>query len=174
MTRCASLSTRTSPNRWWSYRPERPGEPIDLTYDLGAAAANNETKTIFVESFGGGSVSPPSEQTVRVGFTPAFTIVDDPATVATRSVDLTIPTAGVLNMRFFANYADTATTPWVPVSETYLGYLLSDSANPQFIRGQFQGDFGFDSLVEYDVTPDLLTGAAFKESRSCPTTMSRT
>ena len=106
-------------------------------------------------------VSPPSEQTVRVGFTPAFTIVDDPATVATRSVDLTIPTAGVLNMRFFANYADTATTPWVPVSETYLGYLLSDSANPQFIRGQFQGDFGFDSLVEYDVTPDLLTGAAF-------------
>ena len=38
---------------------------------------------------------------------------------------------------------------------------MSDSANPQFIRGQFQGDFGFDSLVEYEVTPDLLTSAAF-------------
>ena len=24
---CASLSTRTSPNRWWSYRPERPASP---------------------------------------------------------------------------------------------------------------------------------------------------
>ena len=114
-----------------------------------------------MESFGDGYVSRPSEQTVRVNFKPAFTVAGDPATVATRSVDLTIPTAGVLNMRFFADYTDTNTTPWVPVSETYLGYLLSDSANPQFIRGQFQSDFGFSSLVEYDVTPDLLTGAAF-------------
>jgi hypothetical protein len=64
-------------------------------------------------------------------------------------------------MRFFADFADTATTPWVPVADTFLGYQLSDSANPQFIRGQFQGDFGFTSLVEYQVTPDLLTGAAF-------------
>ncbi len=138
-----------------------PGEPIDLTYDLGPAAANNELKTIFVESFGDGYVSRPSEQTVLVDFKPAFTIVGAPSTVATRTVDLTIPTEGVLNMRFFAEYADTATTPWVPVSDTYLGYELSDSANSQFIRGQFQGDFGFSSLGEYEVTPDLLTSVTF-------------
>jgi len=138
-----------------------PGVPINLTYDLGYAGSNNETKTLYVVSFGDGYESLPSSQDISVNFKPAFTVVGDPPTVATRIVDLVIPTEGVLNMRFFAEYADTATTPWVAAADTFFGYQLSDSANPQFIRGQFQGDFGFNSLVENEVKPDLLTTAAF-------------
>jgi hypothetical protein len=138
-----------------------PGVPLDLTYDLGPASGNNEIKTLYVVSFADGFESVPSVQEIEVDFKPAFTVVGDPNTLASRTVDLAIPTEGVVNMRFFAEWADTATTPWVPVSDTYIGYQLSDSANPQFIRGQFQGDFEFDSLVEHGVTPDLLTAVTF-------------
>jgi hypothetical protein len=138
------------------------GVPINLTYDLGAAADNNETKTLYVVAFADGFESVPSVQDIRVDFKPAFTVVGDPISLATRTVDLVIPTEGVLNMRFFPEWADTATTPWVPVSDTYTGYQLSDSANSQFIRAQFQGDFGFNSLVEHKVTPDLLTSITFR------------
>ena len=139
-----------------------PGVPINLTYDLGTATGNNEIKTLYVVAFGDGFESVPSVQDIRVDFEPAFTVVGNPATLATRTVDLAVPTEGVLNMRFFPEWADTATTPWVPVSDTYTGYQLSDSANPQFIRAQFQGDFGFNILVERKVTPDLLTAATFR------------
>jgi hypothetical protein len=140
---------------------EEPGVPLTLTYDIGTAAGNDEIKTLYVASFSDGYESVPSVQSIRVEFEPAFTVVGEPKTLATRTVDLTIPTEGVLNMRFFANEADTATTPWVPVFDTYVGYQLSDSANKQTIFGQFQGDFGFNSLVELSVTPDLLDQAAF-------------
>jgi len=140
---------------------EAPGDTLRLTYDFGSATHNNEIKTLYVASFSDGYESLPSHQIVKVEFEPAFTVVGDPKTLATRTVDLTIPTEGVLNMRFFAQEADTATTPWVPVSDTYVGYQLSDSANKQTIFGQFQGDFGFNTLVELKVTPDLLDKAAF-------------
>jgi len=141
---------------------EDPGVPLNLTYDLGPAAGNNEIKTLYVIAFADGFESVPSVQDIRVDFKPAFTVVGDPNTLAVQIVDLTIPTEGVLNMRFFAEWADTATTPWVPVSDTYIGYQLSDSANPQFIRAQFQGDFQFNSLVEHKVNPDLLTNITFQ------------
>jgi len=140
---------------------EAPGDTLRLTYDLGPASGNNEIKTLYVVSFADGFESVPSVQEIEVDFNPAFTVVGDPNTLATRIVDLAIPTEGVVNMRFFAEWADTATTPWVPVSDTYIGYQLSDSANPQFIRSQFQGDFEFNSLVEHRVTPDLLTAITF-------------
>lgn len=137
------------------------GEPTNLTYDLGPAAANNETRTLHVVSFSDGYESLPSIQDVRIEFKPAFKVVGDPQTLAQKTVDLTVPAEGVINMRFFADYADTNTTPWVPADTLYSGYELSDSANSQLIRGQFQGDFGFDSLVEIQVTPDLLTNITF-------------
>jgi hypothetical protein len=137
------------------------GEPTNLTYDLGSAAANNDIKTLHVVSFSDDYESLPSIQDARVEFKPAFKVVGDPKTLAEQIVDLTVPVDGVINMRFFAEYADTNTTPWVPADTVYYDYELADSANPQFIRGQFQGDFGFDSLVELEVTPDLLTAAAF-------------
>ncbi len=139
-----------------------PGVPTNLTYDLGPAAGNNEIKTLYVVAFADGFESVPSVQNIRVAFEPAFTVVGDPKTLATRTVDLTIPTAGVLNMRFLADLADTATTPWIPVSDSYEDYELIDSANPQVILGQFQGNFGFNSLVEHKVTPDLLTEVTFR------------
>jgi hypothetical protein len=138
-----------------------PDEPVNLTYDLGSAQANNENKTVHVVAIGDGYESLPSIQNVRVEFKPDFKVAGDPRTVATRLVDLSVPAEGVINMRFFAEYADTGATPWVPADTAYYDYELSDSANPQFIRGQFQGDFGFDSLVEIQVTPDLLTDAVF-------------
>ena len=140
---------------------EAPGDTLRLTYDFGPATHNNELKNLYVVSFSDGFESQPSHQIVKVEFEPAFTVVGEPKTLATRVVDLTIPTEGVLNMRFFADLADTATTPWVPVSDTYIGYQLSDSANKQTIFGQFQGDFGFNSMVELKVTPDLLDKATF-------------
>jgi hypothetical protein len=138
-----------------------PGEPVNLTYDLGVAGGNGAIKSLYVESFADGYRSLTSSQNITVDFNPDFTVVGNPPTLATRTVDLFIPTDGVLNMRFFAEWADTATTPWVAAADTFFGYELSDSANPQFIRGQFQGDFGFNSLVELEVTPDLLTDARF-------------
>ena len=115
-----------------------------------------------MESFADGYTSVVSSKNILVDFNPDFTVVGDPKTVATRIVDLAIPTEGVLNMRFFAEWADTAITPWVLAADIYPGYELRDSANPQFIRAQFQGDFGFDSLREIQVTPDLLTTASFE------------
>ena len=138
-----------------------PDEATNLTYDLGPAEANNQTRTVHVVSYADGYESLPSIQDVRVDFNPAFKVVGDPKTLAEQIVDLQVPAEGVINMRFFAEYADTNTTPWVPADTVYYGYELSDSANPQIIRGQFQGDFGFDSLVELTVTPDLLTEIAF-------------
>ncbi len=139
-----------------------PGDSITFTYDLGPASKNNERKIIYFDSFADGYQSVVSSRNIGVDFNPAFTVVDDPATLAIRSVDLTIPTEGVLSMRFFADWADSAATPWVPVSNTYPGYLLSDSANDQFIRAQFQGDFGFIDDQEIKVTPDLLKEISFK------------
>ncbi len=139
-----------------------PNVPINLTYDLGPAARNNEIKTLYVVAIADDFESLHSVQNIRVEFKPAFKVVGDPKTLATRTVDLAIPTEGVLNMQFFPEWEDSATTPWVPVSDTYTGYQLSDSANSQFIRAQFQGDFGFNSQVELQVTPDLLTGIVFR------------
>lgn len=138
-----------------------PGEATNVTYDIGPAKGNNEVKTIYVVSFADGYESLSSNQGVRVDFSPSFKVSGDPKTLAEQIVDLSIPVEGVINMRFFPEYADTSTTPWVPADTVYYDYELSDSANPQFIRGQFQGDFGFSSLVELRVTPDLLTTAAF-------------
>ena len=88
-----------------------PGEAINLTYDLGAAAANNEIKTIL-------------RGVLRRRLRVAVLGPDRPGRFHARLhgrgrsgdrghqiVDLSIPTEGVLNMRFFADYADTAPRP---------------------------------------------------------------
>ena len=142
--------------------PVDPSGVTTLTYDFGPAVNNDEIKTLYVVSYDDNFESLPSEQNVLVDFEPAFKVVSETTTLKHRIVDLAIPIEGVLNMRFFASPADSATTPWVPADTLFTGYELSDSANEQTILGQFQGDFGFDTLVELDVTPDLLTNVTFK------------
>jgi|GEM_PF-1690585 len=140
-----------------------PGEAqILAAYDLGPATANNQTRTIYVQSVGTGYASALTQQNLGIDFNPAFKVKGNPPTLATRTVDLTVPTTGVVQMRFFADWADSAATPWVAAADTFFGYQLSDNANPQFIRAQFLSDFGFVDDQELQVTPDLLTSATFK------------
>lgn len=140
---------------------EAPDVPKTVRIDLGPATRNGETRTVYVVSFADGYESEVSSKTIEVYFHPGFRVDSETETLSKRTVDLLVPTEGVLDMRFFPEWADTATTPWVPVADTFTGYELSDSANPQFIRAQFRGDFGFDEEVELQVVPDLLENVTF-------------
>jgi hypothetical protein len=65
-------------------------------------------------------------------------------------------------MRFADSEAALAGAAWVPGDTLYPGYLLADTANPQRIWGEFEGDFGFSPApAALTVTPDLLTDADF-------------
>jgi hypothetical protein len=139
-----------------------PNDTLVFNYDLGAAARNDTIIPIFAKAFTGGVESAVSELSVRVDFRPAFTVVGDPKTVATRLVDLAIPASGVQSMRFALDADALESAPWLPGADLLPGFELSDSANEQTILGEFAGDFGFNSLQTLAVTPDLLTAATFR------------
>lgn len=140
----------------------QPGQPQAIPWDLGPAAANGDTSWVYVvayEADDGASLQ--GVLHAVVDFSPDFTVAGVPATVATRSVDLAVATAGVAQMRFAADVESLPAAPWVAAAETYAGYMLEDSAAPQTIYGEFAGDFGFTAVTQYEVTPDLLQDAAF-------------
>jgi hypothetical protein len=139
-----------------------PEDTLVLPYDLGETAGNDTIFTFYALAFTGDVLSDTSVVTMRVDFRPAFTVAGDPATVATRTIDLAVPASGVRFMRFGLDPASLAAAAWVPGDTVFAGFELNDSANDQTILGEFAGDFGFDVLQTRDVTPDLLQTAVFK------------
>jgi len=139
-----------------------PGDTAYLDYDLGPASGNGDTIRIYVQSFTGPQNSFTTLTPAQINFRPNFQIVGTPTTVGTRSIDLFVPSEGVLQMRFANSESDLAAEPWVAVADTFFGFLLTDSANRQAVWGEFQGDFGFTSdVIPLVVQPDLLDTATF-------------
>ena len=136
-------------------------QPQAVAWDLGPAAANGETKDVYVRAFDDVSQSAVAHKTLTVNFAPSFAAAGDPATVASRALDLSIVADGVAAMRFALSEADLATQPWLPGADALSGFLLADSANPQVVYGEFAGDFGFNATATWTAVPDLLTDVSF-------------
>mgnify|MGYP001813313585 CR=1 FL=1 len=138
-----------------------PDDTDSIVYDLGLRVDGDQF-SLYSLAYTGIDVSNTTVTPLTVKFEPAFVVVDTPATVATLLVDLLVPTEGVLQMKFANSEADLAAAPWMPPAGLVEDFPLLDSANPQKIWGQFDGDFGFISeAIDLDVTPDPLTDVQF-------------
>lgn len=139
---------------------EEPGVAQTVSWLLPAAARNDTTLTVRVLAFPLSGDADTAAVSVKVDFSPDFTVTGGLSTVATRTVPLTVPTTGLIFMRFAATEEALADRPWLPANSSY-AFTLADDANPQTVWGEFLGDFGFSYAAALTVTPDLLTGAAF-------------
>lgn len=132
-----------------------------VSWDLGEAADNTAftvyVKTVETSGYG----SPVSSTDFTAGFGPHHYVAGRPTTLATRAVDLVVPSEGVTAMRFALSADALATAPWLAPADTVPGFLLADSANPQVVYGEFEGDFGYTKTYDLPVTPDDLSTAAF-------------
>jgi hypothetical protein len=138
-----------------------PGVPTVFSLDLGAAAPD-DTFRLYVKAFDDLGESLTTQLTLPVSFAPKhFLAAGIPLRLTRRVNDLTIPATGLLRMRFASTEAGLATADWLPGSALYPGYELADSANPQQIWGEFEGDFGFNTTHVLNVKPDLLGSATF-------------
>jgi hypothetical protein len=138
------------------------GVPTVFTRDLGPADPDS-TFWMYVKAVDALGETLETGLKLPVTFEPKHALVDaNSARLATRVNDLKIPTLGVLQMRFAASETELSTAPWLPAAEIYPDYELSDSANPQEIWGEFEGDFGFNFVHSLTVRPDLLGAAAFR------------
>jgi hypothetical protein len=97
-----------------------------------------------------------------VDFSPDFGLLGGGTLVASRTVALTVPQTGVLQMRFATSEAGLAAASWVPGAAAYTEQLLSAAAGPHTVWGEFAGDFGFNSITHLAVTTDPLTTATFR------------
>jgi hypothetical protein len=137
-----------------------PGDPQDVPWTLPAAESNDTTFTIRVLAIMGAALSDTAIVDLDVNFAPPFRVEENPNAVASRVQNLIIPDDGVIQMRFADSEEDLADQLWVPGGPS-ASFTLTDSANPQTIWGEFEGDFGFNSIVSLTVTPDLLQEASF-------------
>ncbi|MBE0567051.1 MAG: fibronectin type III domain-containing protein [Krumholzibacteria bacterium] len=137
------------------------GEPQTVPWDLGPAA-HNTNFSVYVKAVGAlGLSSPRARSDFTAAFAPRHDVVGRPATLASRTVDLAVPTAGMLGMRFALSAADLEAAPWLAPADTVFGFLIAESANPQQIHAEYEGDFGYNSTHVITVTPDNLAGATF-------------
>ena len=138
-----------------------PGQPRTVPWDLGTGA-NNAAFEVHVEAFAsGGYPSPSASLDFTAAFAPRHYVAGKPASVASRTVDLVVPTEGVTAMRFALNTTDLALAPWLAPADTVHGFVLAETANPQQVHGEYQGDFGYNSTFALTVTPATLTAATF-------------
>lgn len=140
-----------------------PGVPVVITsLDLGPTTMP-DTFTISVKSFDLLGESIPTAVKLPVSFNPLHTLIDaNNLALAERIVDLAIPSTGVVQMRFALSQGELAAAQWMPAADTVLNYELADTANPQEIWGEYEGDFGFNTTHLLGVRPDLLGGAAYR------------
>ena len=139
-----------------------PGSAQDIPWDLGAADSNGVRKEIFVKALGDEGESAVFAGTVEIDFQPAFTILGAPATVASRRVELAIPSEGVLQMRFANTAGSLVDSPWLEGAAVLPEFELLDTLNPQVVYAEFAGDFGFISpVMKTSVAGNPLTDAVF-------------
>ena len=138
-----------------------PGEPQLVPWDLGTAPAGS-TMSVFAQAFGGGGpASPVAKAAFTASFGPRQHVAGRPATLAARAIDLVIPTEGVVAMRLALGAAALEAAPWQAPADTIHDFLLAESANPQEIHAEYEGDFGYTTGHVLTVRPDDLAGAAF-------------
>ena len=117
---------------------------------------------MYVKAIGAVGESEAAALTLPVDFDPHHTLAEgSPLRLPTRVNDLVIPDLGLINMRFAASQAELAAAPWLPAADLYPGYELLDSANPQEIWAEYEGDFGFNTTYKLGVRPELLASAAY-------------
>lgn len=150
-------------------------DPFTLAWDLGDAAANGIWKHVYLRVKTGGSLSPTAHDSIRTQFRPDLQVRGLPATVASRTLTVTItPHAGVARMRFASTRADLATAAWVAGADTLRDQFLTEVGQVQKIFGEFESDFGYTALDSVQVTPDGLAAATFRLAGGAPTTTTLT
>lgn len=137
------------------------GDTAVINFDAGTAAQGDSVR-VRVVATDGTYASAPAFARARVDFTPDFTLQGGGNHVASRTVTLAIPPAGVTQMRFAASEAALTGAAWVPGAATHTELLLGPGTGAQEIWGEFAGDFGYNSVSHITVSPDLLTGATFR------------
>lgn len=136
------------------------GSPRSIEWDFGPAEDNTVKIWLHFQAYSSSYSSPVDSIRFDVNFAPALTIEGGPS-VASRIVDLNIPSAGVDSMRFSDSEIGLASATWLPPAETYPDYELVDIIESQEIYGEFAGDFGFNHTATVTATPDMLTTASF-------------
>ncbi len=144
-----------------TYPAAAAGDTAVLALDAGAAAQGDTIKVRVIATDGAWS-SVATTARARVDFSPDFTLAGGGTAVASRTVTLAIPPAGVTQMRFATSEAALAAAAWVPGAASHTELLLGPATGAQQVWAEFAGDFGFNSTSHLTVTPDLLTGAAFR------------
>ncbi len=137
------------------------GDTAVLDLDVGAATQGDTVK-VRVIATDGTWTSAPTFARARVDFSPDLALAGGGTAVASRTVTLAVPAAGVTQMRFATSEAGLASAAWVPGAASHTEELLSPSTGTQSIWGEFAGDFGYNSVSRLDVTPDMLTAATFR------------
>lgn len=136
------------------------GQPQEIPWQLPAVASNDTNLVVRVLVMMGSTPSDTAIVPLDVNFAPAITVEGYPSTVPMRDLVLNIPDVGVQQMRFASSEAGLAAELWTPGGDTQ-DYLLDNSGNAQEIWGEFQGDFGFNTITSRTVRPDLLNNVSF-------------
>lgn len=144
-----------------TYPAAAAGDTTFIVLDIGAAD-QGDTLRVRVIATGDGFTSAASIARARVDFSPDFGLLGGGTVASSRTVTLTVPPAGVSQMRFASSEAGLAAASWVPGAATYTGLLLSEEVGPQDIWGEFIGDFGFNATTQITVTPGSLQAATFR------------
>jgi len=133
--------------------------------NLGDAAANGDTLTVYVGVEHDLWTPPVAVNPVIVDFDPGFTVAGDPATVGTALVDLEVAAIGLTRMRFARSEEDLAAQSWTEVDAdsvaVFEDFALDEDINTQTIYGEFESDFQFAVVSDIEIVPDDLSTAGF-------------
>lgn len=144
------------------YPAAAPGDTAYIALDAGAAVQGDTVRVRVIATDGGAFTSAATIAQARVDFSPDFALKGGGAVASSRTVTLAVPPSGVVQMRFASSEAGLAAATWVPGAATHTQLLLSVATTAQQVWGEFEGDFGYNSISHITVTPDLLTAAAFR------------
>ncbi len=140
-----------------------------VTWDLGAATANGQRMWVWLRVKTGAVFSLVTHDSVVTSFRPDLQIRALPATLATRRLTLDIPgSAGMTRLRFAPTRAELSAMTWaapdsfVTDHAWFTGDVLGAAASPQWLYGEFEGDFGYTFVDSLLCEPDDLASASFQ------------
>lgn len=139
-----------------------PGGSLEalVDIDLGTAAANGETRTLYVGVRRPGELPPESADATEVAFDPRLSALD-PHPVS-NPFHVQLRTRGVELMRFALQRGDLDTSPWFDPTPTSGDTASVDTVAVDLAEGIIElqrvwvetlGDFGFTRLDSLNVTP---------------------
>jgi hypothetical protein len=138
-----------------------PGEVLTLPWDLGVGPDGTvfefHCKTVDATGYG----SPAASLDFVADFGPQHYVAGRPATLASRTVDIVVPSTGLTGMKFALSEEELAGAAWIAPADTVHDFLLGESIDQQTIHAEFAGDFGYHMTYVRTVTPDDLADASF-------------